>query len=67
MRRLGYGRYVSQGGDWGALVTDVMGRQAPKGLLGIHVTTLLGRDRTATNAEHANDRASRGRESAQER
>jgi len=42
MRRLGYRRYVSQGGDWGALVTDVMGRQAPKGLLGIHVTTLLG-------------------------
>jgi pimeloyl-ACP methyl ester carboxylesterase len=42
MRRLGYRRYVSQGGDWGALVTDVMGRQAPEGLLGIHVTTLLG-------------------------
>ncbi len=42
MRRLGYGRYVSQGGDWGALVTDVMGRHAPGGLLGIHVTTLLG-------------------------
>ena len=42
MRRLGYGRYVSQGGDWGALVTDVMGRQAPEGLLGIHVTTLFG-------------------------
>ena len=29
MRRVGYGRYVSQGGDWGAVVTDVMGRQAP--------------------------------------
>ncbi|HLY77911.1 MAG TPA: alpha/beta fold hydrolase [Caulobacteraceae bacterium] len=42
MRRLGYRRYVAQGGDWGALVTDVMGRLAPKGLLGIHVTTLLG-------------------------
>ena len=42
MRRVGYGRYVSQGGDWGALVTDVMGRQAPEGLVGIHVTTLLG-------------------------
>jgi pimeloyl-ACP methyl ester carboxylesterase len=42
MRRVGYGRYVSQGGDWGALVTDVMGRHAPGGLLGIHVTTLLG-------------------------
>ncbi len=42
MRRVGYGRYVSQGGDWGAVVTDVMGRHAPEGLLGIHVTTLLG-------------------------
>jgi pimeloyl-ACP methyl ester carboxylesterase len=42
MRRLGYGRYVSQGGDWGAVVTDVMGRNAPGGLAGIHVTTLLG-------------------------
>jgi pimeloyl-ACP methyl ester carboxylesterase len=42
MKRLGYRRYVAQGGDWGALVTDVMGRQAPEGLLGIHVTTLLG-------------------------
>ena len=42
MRRVGYERYVSQGGDWGAVVTDVMGRHAPAGLLGIHVTTLLG-------------------------
>jgi pimeloyl-ACP methyl ester carboxylesterase len=42
MRRVGYARYVSQGGDWGAVVTDVMGRQAPAGLVGIHVTTLLG-------------------------
>lgn len=37
MKRLGYTRYVSQGGDWGSVVADVMGRQAPKGLLGIHV------------------------------
>ena len=42
MKRLGCERYVSQGGDWGAVVTDVMGRHAPGGLLGIHVTTLLG-------------------------
>ncbi len=42
MRRVGYERYVSQGGDWGAVVTDVMGRHAPEGLAGIHVTTLLG-------------------------
>jgi len=37
MKRLGYERYVSQGGDWGSVVADVMGRQAPPGLLGIHV------------------------------
>jgi pimeloyl-ACP methyl ester carboxylesterase len=37
MRRLGYERYVSQGGDWGSVVSDVMARQAPAGLLGIHV------------------------------
>jgi pimeloyl-ACP methyl ester carboxylesterase len=37
MERLGYQRYVSQGGDWGSVVSDVMARQAPAGLLGIHV------------------------------
>jgi pimeloyl-ACP methyl ester carboxylesterase len=37
MKRLGYQHYVSQGGDWGAVVADAMGRQAPEGLLGIHV------------------------------
>ena len=36
MKRLGYTRYVAQGGDWGALVVDQMGVQAPSGLLGIH-------------------------------
>ena len=36
MRRLGYTRYVAQGGDWGARITDVMGAEAPPGLLGIH-------------------------------
>jgi pimeloyl-ACP methyl ester carboxylesterase len=36
MKRLGYDRYVAQGGDWGALVVDLMGGQAPPGLLGIH-------------------------------
>ena len=36
MQRLGYGRYVSQGGDWGAIVSQVMAVQAPAGLLGIH-------------------------------
>jgi pimeloyl-ACP methyl ester carboxylesterase len=46
MNRLGYDRYVAQGGDVGASVTDAMGRQAPAGLAGIHtnllVTTLAG-------------------------
>ena len=37
MKRLGYTRYVAQGGDWGSPVSNSMGRQAPKGLLGIHV------------------------------
>jgi pimeloyl-ACP methyl ester carboxylesterase len=41
MRRLGYTRYVAQGGDVGAAVTDAMGRQAPDGLLGIHMNLLL--------------------------
>ncbi|HEY3008072.1 MAG TPA: epoxide hydrolase [Micromonosporaceae bacterium] len=36
MTRLGYTRYVAQGGDWGAVVTELMGAQAPKGLIGIH-------------------------------
>jgi pimeloyl-ACP methyl ester carboxylesterase len=37
MRRLGYTRYVAQGGDWGAPVSSAMARQAPAGLLGIHI------------------------------
>ncbi|MBF9132982.1 epoxide hydrolase N-terminal domain-containing protein [Plantactinospora sp. S1510] len=36
MRRLGYQRFVAQGGDWGALVTDLIGLEAPPELLGIH-------------------------------
>jgi pimeloyl-ACP methyl ester carboxylesterase len=36
MKRLGYARYVAQGGDWGAFVVDQMGLQAPAGLLAIH-------------------------------
>jgi pimeloyl-ACP methyl ester carboxylesterase len=40
MNRLGYTRYVAQGGDVGAFVTDAMGRQAPEGLLGIHLNVL---------------------------
>jgi pimeloyl-ACP methyl ester carboxylesterase len=41
MQRLGYTRYVAQGGDVGAIVTDVMGRLAPKGLVGIHTNLLV--------------------------
>jgi pimeloyl-ACP methyl ester carboxylesterase len=40
MDRLGYSRYVAQGGDVGQAVTDAMGRQAPEGLLGIHMNVL---------------------------
>jgi pimeloyl-ACP methyl ester carboxylesterase len=41
MRRLGYDRYVAQGGDVGAGVTDAMGRQEPTGLIGIHTNLLV--------------------------
>jgi len=41
MKRLGYDRYVAQGGDVGAAVTDTMGRQAPNGLIGIHTNLLV--------------------------
>jgi pimeloyl-ACP methyl ester carboxylesterase len=57
MRRLGYTRYVAQGGDVGASVTDAMGRQAPEGLIGIHtnllVTVLAGPLQTETEEERA--------------
>jgi pimeloyl-ACP methyl ester carboxylesterase len=57
MRRLGYTRYVAQGGDVGASVTDQLGRQAPDGLLGIHlnllVTALAGPEPAATEQERA--------------
>jgi pimeloyl-ACP methyl ester carboxylesterase len=36
MKRLGYDRYVAQGGDWGGQIVDLMGAQAPPGLIGIH-------------------------------
>jgi pimeloyl-ACP methyl ester carboxylesterase len=41
MRRLGYTRYVAQGGDVGAAVTDAMGRLAPEGLIGIHTNLFV--------------------------
>jgi pimeloyl-ACP methyl ester carboxylesterase len=55
MKRLGYTRYVAQGGDVGASVTDAMGRQGPAGLVGIHVNLLAGvlgiADRLPANTE----------------
>ena len=57
MHRLDYTRYVAQGGDVGAAVTDTMGRQAPEGLLGIHmnllVTVLGGPQPAETEQERA--------------
>jgi pimeloyl-ACP methyl ester carboxylesterase len=59
MKRLGYTRYVAQGGDWGAGVVNAMGRQAPAGLRGIHtnlpavltpeVEAVLGGDKAAAS------------------
>jgi pimeloyl-ACP methyl ester carboxylesterase len=43
MRRLGYARWVAQGGDWGAFVTNKIGEQAPNGCLGIHVNMPIAR------------------------
>jgi pimeloyl-ACP methyl ester carboxylesterase len=54
MRRLGYSRYVAQGGDWGAFVVDQMGLQAPEGLLAIHTNM------PATVPDDVNDAASAG-------
>jgi pimeloyl-ACP methyl ester carboxylesterase len=54
MSRLGYTRYVAQGGDVGASVTDAMGRQAPEGLVGIHtnlLVTVLGGSPMPTDTE----------------
>jgi pimeloyl-ACP methyl ester carboxylesterase len=57
MHRLGYTRYVAQGGDVGAAVTDAMGRQAPEGLVGIHtnllVTVLAGPQPAESEEERA--------------
>jgi pimeloyl-ACP methyl ester carboxylesterase len=61
MDRLGYDRYVAQGGDVGASVTDAMGRQAPRGLAGIHtnllVTALAGQQMPEESEEERAARA----------
>jgi pimeloyl-ACP methyl ester carboxylesterase len=59
MHRVGYTRYVAQGGDVGAAVTDAMGRQAPEGLVGIHTNLLAAGLAIADRlpAESAQERA----------
>ena len=64
MNRLGYTSYVAQGGDVGAGVTDVMGRLAPEGLLGIHINllvTALGGPQFPTDTEQERAAARRAR------
>lgn len=71
MKRLGYTRYVAQGGDWGAVVTDVMALQAPEGLVGIHtnmpgvVPLRLTRRSPPASRCRPTSRSSRRRSSAQ--
>jgi pimeloyl-ACP methyl ester carboxylesterase len=60
MHRLGYTRYVAQGGDVGAAVTDAMGRQAPEGLLGIHMNLLVTVLAGPQPAESEQERAAAG-------
>jgi hypothetical protein len=55
MERLGYTRYVAQGGDVGATVTDAMGRQKAKGLVGIHLNLLAGAPAIADRLPAATD------------
>jgi pimeloyl-ACP methyl ester carboxylesterase len=52
MQRLGYTNYFSQGGDWGAIISEVMAVQAPEGLLGIH-TNMPGTVPPSRNREPA--------------
>jgi pimeloyl-ACP methyl ester carboxylesterase len=60
MHRLGYTRYVAQGGDQGASVTDAMGRQAPEGLVGIHMNLLVPALGAPFPAESEEERAAAG-------
>lgn len=55
MKRLGYTRYVSQGGDWGARVSESLARQEPPGLLGIHMNLLLTAPPEIVRANNAGD------------
>ena len=60
MDRLGYTRYVAQGGDQGAAVTDAMGRQASRGLIGIHTNLLVTALAKPGPAETEEERAAAG-------
>jgi pimeloyl-ACP methyl ester carboxylesterase len=60
MKRLGYARYVSQGGDWGAFISEVLQRQAPQGLLGIHINFLFSRPPEIAKALRNGDPAPAG-------
>jgi pimeloyl-ACP methyl ester carboxylesterase len=57
MHGLGYTRYVAQGGDVGASITDAMGRQAPEGLVGIHMNLLVTALASPLPAESEQERA----------
>ncbi len=56
MQRLGYSRWVAQGGDWGSVITALIGMKAPEGLIGIHTNRPMYRPRAgdskATGEEH---------------
>ncbi len=60
MKRLGYERYVSQGGDWGAFISEVLQRQAPEGLMGIHINFLFTRPPEIAKALRNGDPAPAG-------
>ena len=55
MGRLGYTRWFAQGGDWGAIVTTVMGAQAPQGLAGIHTNMTIARPSAEDKADTSPD------------
>src|SRR5918993_807912 len=62
MHRLGYTRYVAQGGDVGALVTDLMGRQGVEGLVGYHLNLLTA---VLAIGDHPPQESERGRAAAE--
>ncbi|MBY5885942.1 epoxide hydrolase [Rhizobium ruizarguesonis] len=60
MKRLGYAHYVSQGGDHGSVISDALARQAPKGLLGIHLNMPATVPGNLTKAINSGDPAPAG-------